>query len=83
MNHQTSNMVLEVNNAETYQMSMERKRKLSGAELKHQEQQTTSQSMMTSAGTQTEPKRSMPTIANNGWGELFKDRATFVEMHLC
>ena len=28
-------------------------------------------------------KKAIPTVANNGWGELFKNKETFVEMHLC
>jgi len=31
-----------------------------------------------------EPKKKVtPAVANNGWGELFKNKETFVEMHLC
>lgn len=46
---------------------------------------------MATSGTQTEevkrprvepaPATAKPT--NNGWGDLFKDRQTFVDMHLC
>ena len=28
-------------------------------------------------------KQPRPQVANKGWGELFKDRKTFVEMHIC
>lgn len=33
--------------------------------------------------TACEVKRAKPAVANHGWGELFKDRDTFVEMHIC
>lgn len=48
---------------------------------------------MSTSGTQTEEEvkrprpapaeEKRPAPANNGWGELFKDRETFIEMHLC
>ena len=30
-----------------------------------------------------EPKRRKAAVLNDGWGPVFKNRETFVEMHLC
>ncbi len=28
-------------------------------------------------------KSAKPQVANNGWGEVFKNKENFVEMHIC
>lgn len=73
---------MEISSTESYQMSQEtRKRQMSGTDLKQQQGQGAP--TMSTAGTQTEQtKRAKPSVANNGWGELFKDRQTFIDMHL-
>jgi len=30
-----------------------------------------------------EQKKPKASVTNNGWGELFKNRENFIEMHLC
>jgi len=70
-------MVVEMSRAETCQQSpVQRKR-----ELKEEKSYTSS------AGTQTEEvpaKKAAPNKpTNNGWGDLFKNKETFVEMHIC
>jgi len=80
-------MVTEMSPAETCKMNhTERKRQL---------KEYSAGPAMSTAGTQTEqevkrpcpmPQRShAPASApsNSGWGDLFRDRQTFVEMHLC
>lgn len=32
---------------------------------------------------EVEKKKPKASVPNNGWGELFKNRETFIEMHLC
>jgi len=44
--------------------------------------------MLVTSSTQTDTKKpknseETPQVENNGWGPLFKDRDTFVEMHIC
>jgi len=82
-------MVMEISPAETLHMSSQdssRKRTLSGCDVAASPQMSSAGTQTAgtqTAGTQTmEAKRTKPSVANNGWGELFKDRQTFIDMHL-
>jgi hypothetical protein len=81
-------MVTEMSKSENCSMSntKDRKRVLS-------KEYDVAPSMTTAAGTQTEheTKRPCPNAlpakppmpSNNGWGDVYKNRENFIDMHLC
>jgi len=45
--------------------------------------QTTEIAIQTEAKRPCPPPQAAPKVENNGWGPIFKNRETFLEMHIC